>query len=76
MQAQTLLPFCAMAFVLISWLSISVVFCLALVRAASRRCNLKEQLKAPMACRAESAMMATSPKALQPRQPSPLPAIS
>jgi hypothetical protein len=29
-----------------------------------------------MACRAESAMMATSPKALQPRQPSPLPAIS
>lgn len=32
-----------MAFVLISWVSISVVFCLALVRAAARQCLSAEE---------------------------------
>jgi hypothetical protein len=37
LEAQRLLLSCDMVYVLLSWVSISVVLCLALVRAAARR---------------------------------------
>jgi len=36
-RAQSLLPISVMAYLVLSWVSISTVFCLALVRAAVRR---------------------------------------
>ena len=54
-----------MAFVLISWMSISMVFCLALVRAGARRCFPGQELaEAPNAAAQVASVEAKQPQSL------------